>query len=324
MPGRNFVPSEPYTYGFNGQEKTDEISGSGNHIDFKFREYDPRIGRMWSIDQMFKKYPFYSPYAFSGNRVIDAFDLEGLQPVKEPQGRQGVDYFPVEQATATALQSQLNGGAPLISRPYICPDGSCIGFNFFLLRPKLNVSTATTVNPATPPVGGVPNVANITAQINFNPNLATFAAGAVGQVNNIAAQAQPSSATVPIGNPTNNRTIASDNNAENLTTTTFTDVVTQQVQTTNSTSTITVGFSTILPGNAADVALITARFNAISTQLQGQGIAAGNIVQGATNFGVVGLPNNNQVNFNIATTTATGTGTQTTTTTTTEAQTFDY
>jgi len=27
-----------------------------------------------------KKYPYYSPYAFSGNRVIDATELEGLEP----------------------------------------------------------------------------------------------------------------------------------------------------------------------------------------------------------------------------------------------------
>jgi RHS repeat-associated protein len=323
LPGR-YSGGNDYRYGFQGQETDGEIKGEGNHISFKYRGYDPRIGRMWSIDPMAKKYPFYSPYAFSGNRVIDAFDLEGLQPTRQPQGRQGVDYFPITEGTARNLQSQVDGGKPLVSRPFECPTGDCTGFNFFLLRPKLNVSTATTVNPATPPAGGAPNVTAIAAQINFNPNAATFAAGGVGQVNNVAAQAQPTTSTVPIGDPTTNRTLASARNSENLTTKTFTDITNQQVQTTTSTSIVTVGFSTVLPNNAANAALITARFNAISGQLQSQGISAANIVQGATNFGAARgtLPNNNQVNFNVATTTATGTGTQPTPTTTTEAQTF--
>lgn len=324
LPGRHQESANGYRFGFNGQEKIDEIKGNGNYIDFKYRGYDPRIGRFISVDPLFKKYPYYTPYAFSGNRVIDAFDLEGLEPVKRPQGKQGVDYFPVSGTTAARAQARVDAGEPLISRPFTCPDGSCLGFNFFLMRPRLNVSTAATVNPATPPTGGTTNTATITSQINFNPDAATFAPGAVGQVNNVAAQAQPTTATVPIGNPTTTRTVTSTPNTENLTTTTFTDLTTQQVQTTTTTSTVTVAFSTILPGSPADVALINARFNAISTQLQSQGIAAGNIIPGPTNFGVTGLPNNNQVNFNITTTTATGTGTQTSTTTTTQDQTFNY
>jgi hypothetical protein len=44
MPQRSFA-SEGYRFGFNGQEKIDEIKGSGNYLDFKYRGYDPRIGR---------------------------------------------------------------------------------------------------------------------------------------------------------------------------------------------------------------------------------------------------------------------------------------
>jgi RHS repeat-associated protein len=39
-----------YRYGFNGQEKTDEIAGVGNHTTAEFWEYDPRIGRRWNLD----------------------------------------------------------------------------------------------------------------------------------------------------------------------------------------------------------------------------------------------------------------------------------
>jgi len=44
------------------------------------RYYDSDVARFLSIDPLAAKYPFYSPYAFSGNRVIDAVELEGLEP----------------------------------------------------------------------------------------------------------------------------------------------------------------------------------------------------------------------------------------------------
>ena len=71
-----------YLYGFQGQEKDDEIKGEGNSVNYKYRMHDPRIGRFFAVDPLFKDYPFYSPYAFSGNRVIDAIELEGLEPHK--------------------------------------------------------------------------------------------------------------------------------------------------------------------------------------------------------------------------------------------------
>jgi len=78
LPGRNFN-SNSYRYGFQNQEKTDEVSGAGNHYEFKFREYDPRLIRFWSVDPLFRKYPHNSSYAFSENRLIDGIDLEGLE-----------------------------------------------------------------------------------------------------------------------------------------------------------------------------------------------------------------------------------------------------
>ena len=70
-----------YGFGFNGQEKTDEVSGIGNHLDFKYRGYDPLTGRFWSVDPLFKDYPWNSTYAFAENRVIDGRDLEGKEYV---------------------------------------------------------------------------------------------------------------------------------------------------------------------------------------------------------------------------------------------------
>ncbi|GAA3937217.1 hypothetical protein GO495_12085 [Chitinophaga oryziterrae] len=39
-----------YRYGFNGQEKSDEINGDGNSYTAQFWEYDSRIGRRWNVD----------------------------------------------------------------------------------------------------------------------------------------------------------------------------------------------------------------------------------------------------------------------------------
>jgi RHS repeat-associated protein len=94
MPNRHGYTGTKYRFGFQKQEVDDEVSGEGNFISFKYRNYDPRIGRMWSIDPLASKYPFYSPYAFSGNRVIDCRELEGLEPLKDPDGQINDDYKP--------------------------------------------------------------------------------------------------------------------------------------------------------------------------------------------------------------------------------------
>jgi len=46
------------------------------------------LGRFFSVDPLTKKYPFYTPYAFSGNRIIDMVELEGLEPA-EPGSTDG-------------------------------------------------------------------------------------------------------------------------------------------------------------------------------------------------------------------------------------------
>ncbi len=78
VPNRNYQSPE-YRYGFQGQEKDDEIKGNGNSLNYKFRMHDPRIGRFFAIDPLSDNFPWNSQYAFSENRVIDGVDLEGLE-----------------------------------------------------------------------------------------------------------------------------------------------------------------------------------------------------------------------------------------------------
>jgi RHS repeat-associated protein len=71
--------STAYRYGFQGQEKDDELKGEGNSLNYTFRMHDPRVGRFFATDPLDAKYPHNSPYAFSENRVIDGVELEGLE-----------------------------------------------------------------------------------------------------------------------------------------------------------------------------------------------------------------------------------------------------
>jgi RHS repeat-associated protein len=68
-----------YRFGFNTQEKTDEISGPGNHNTATFWEYDTRLGRRWRPDPLQSKYPHTSPYAAFGNNPILFIDVDGKE-----------------------------------------------------------------------------------------------------------------------------------------------------------------------------------------------------------------------------------------------------
>ncbi len=68
MPGRSGNETE-YRYGAaNGQEKVDEIAGSGNHYTAQYWEYDSRLMRRWNPDPVVK--PHESPYATFANNPI--------------------------------------------------------------------------------------------------------------------------------------------------------------------------------------------------------------------------------------------------------------
>jgi hypothetical protein len=58
-----------YLFGFNGQEKDDELAGAGNTNTAMFWEYDTRLGRRWNLDPVVKEEE--SPYlCFSGNPIL--------------------------------------------------------------------------------------------------------------------------------------------------------------------------------------------------------------------------------------------------------------
>ncbi len=69
--------SNGYRFSFNSKEKTDEIYGDGNGVDFGDRIADSRLGKWLSVDNLFADYPFVSPYTFSKNNPTLFIDLDG-------------------------------------------------------------------------------------------------------------------------------------------------------------------------------------------------------------------------------------------------------
>jgi RHS repeat-associated protein len=68
---------EEYRNGFQKQEKDKELWEGAMY--YKYRVEDPRLGRFFSVDPLYAKYPYNSNYAFSENRVIDGVEIEGLE-----------------------------------------------------------------------------------------------------------------------------------------------------------------------------------------------------------------------------------------------------
>ena len=70
-----------YNFGFNGQEKVDEVKGvNGSHYTAMFWEYDSRVGRRWNVDPLASKMPGWSLYAAMADNPIMMIDLDGQIP----------------------------------------------------------------------------------------------------------------------------------------------------------------------------------------------------------------------------------------------------
>ena len=82
MEGRKFE-NEAYRYGFNGKENDKDFGNKQVIQDYGFRLYNPSIARFLSVDPLTSSYPWYTPYQFAGNKVIQAIDLDGLEEKKK-------------------------------------------------------------------------------------------------------------------------------------------------------------------------------------------------------------------------------------------------
>jgi RHS repeat-associated protein len=83
MPGRNASTGD-YRYGFAGQEKDDEVSGSRNSYTAQFWQYDSRLGRRWNVDPVVKEHE--SSYATFANNPIWFSHPLGSDTIINPNG----------------------------------------------------------------------------------------------------------------------------------------------------------------------------------------------------------------------------------------------
>jgi RHS repeat-associated protein len=115
---------DDYRYGFQGQEKDDEIrGGEGNSLNYTFRMHDPRVGRFFAVDPLIKDYPHYTPYSFGGNKVIASVELEGLEDVWVADGGSTVKKLGPYVGAYTSEQAANNrylealAAKPKVARP---------------------------------------------------------------------------------------------------------------------------------------------------------------------------------------------------------------
>ena len=139
--------SDSYRYGFQGQEKDDEIKGGeGNSLNYTFRMHDPRIGRFFAVDPLTKEYPHNSPYAFSENRVMDGVELEGLEfeNLKPNYGFKitlsGTDKLKVNASVYGTLSNNIHGFGLNITS-----NNGNLGTNIFY-APKLTYNVSSIEN----------------------------------------------------------------------------------------------------------------------------------------------------------------------------------
>ncbi|WP_340067327.1 RHS repeat-associated core domain-containing protein [Ascidiimonas aurantiaca] len=79
---------------YQGQEFNEDLGL--NTYEWKYRMSDPALGRFWQVDPLAEEYVYNGTYNFAENRVIDGFELEGLEWVDTENGwqYQGYNYGP--------------------------------------------------------------------------------------------------------------------------------------------------------------------------------------------------------------------------------------
>ena|GEM_PF-3008652 len=86
-----------YTFGFNGQEKDNEVSGFGNSNTAEFWQYDSRLGRRFNMDPVIVSWE--SPYACFRNNPNIFTDVKGDNSSSSSAGPEGFSAMSTAQLT---------------------------------------------------------------------------------------------------------------------------------------------------------------------------------------------------------------------------------
>ena len=88
-----------YRYGFQNQEKDDEVKGVGNSVNYLFRMHDPRLGRFFSVDPLAPEYPELTTYQYASNTPIQA--TKGGNRVNLDLSQQGIGVYIISVITSS-------------------------------------------------------------------------------------------------------------------------------------------------------------------------------------------------------------------------------
>ena len=157
--------TDSYRYGFQGQEKDDEIKGEGNSLNYTFRMHDPRVGRFFAVDPLFKEYPWNSPYAFSENMVIHATELEGLEVGYTYDGSS------VQRTNGPTVETNASFNTPQ-DAIFAYENGFTNGKDFYKAMERANaIQTFLARTPVINKHQGTIRDASATTIINSSPNI---------------------------------------------------------------------------------------------------------------------------------------------------------
>ena len=123
-----------YKYKYQGQERQDELGL--NWDSFKWRNYDPAIGRFFNIDPLADRFSYQSPYNFQENKMGSGVELEGLELQLAP--------YLIESLTAAGAGGVILGTAHTQNAGAQVPDILTINLSEIIIVGT--VSTATGLN----------------------------------------------------------------------------------------------------------------------------------------------------------------------------------
>jgi RHS repeat-associated protein len=109
---------EEFRFSFNGKENDNEVKGEGNQQDYGFRIYDPRLGKFLSVDPLAKQFPWYTPYQFSGNKVINSIDMDGAEELLVIRWYDNDKYIGQSYIYVPTSQRVLENGVVYIQAQY--------------------------------------------------------------------------------------------------------------------------------------------------------------------------------------------------------------
>ena len=144
---------DAYRFGFNGQEKDDEVKGNGNSLDYGARIYDPRIARWTALDVYARKYAALSPFAYSANSPIKTMDPNGKEIVVV-----GTAEYRASVAKAITRLSSSKEGKRLVQQ-MMASKHKIVIYNNPETKGNKNLGITSTLEDGTD-----------VHEINFNPN----------------------------------------------------------------------------------------------------------------------------------------------------------